>query len=188
MKQDRRDDNPFTVEQIVAAMAALGMYRGEQTELEHAREAKRLGGMNTYQARLANALLGVVEVDAMLADGSGLSESHMQAAHQQALQSAGVAEQPGKLLSFLRWRTLRVGGPLRVIAQNKEAGPLPLAAAHAAEGLQMLLGVCAAGQDLSNLSPAELQADLVTARESLTDAIANLDIFLTLLDQINDLF
>jgi hypothetical protein len=59
MKQDRRDDNPSSVEQIVAAMAALGMYSGENTELEHAREAKRLGGMNAYQARLANALLGI---------------------------------------------------------------------------------------------------------------------------------
>jgi len=33
------------------------------------------------------------------------------------------------------------------MAQNRGAGPIPLAAAHAAAGLHVLLGVIAAGQD-----------------------------------------
>lgn len=153
MKHRDQSDEPSTIEQIVAAMVALGKYSGQNTDQEHTKEAKRLGGTNAYQARLTNALLGIVEVDAMLADGSGLSEGQMQAAHRQSLQSAGVEDQPGKLLNFLRWRALRVAGPLREMAQNEEAGPLPLAAAHAIEGLQMLLGVCASGQDLENRLP-----------------------------------
>ena len=189
MTQHRSDDNPFSVQQLAAAMAALGMYHGDNSDLEHAKEAKRLGGKDAYQARLVNALLGVVEVDAMLADGSELSEADMRAAHQQALQSAGADESPAKLLNFLRWRTLRVGGSLREMVQDTQTGPLPLATAHAAEGLQLLLGVCAtSGQNLANLSPQKLEADLVKAKEALTDAIANLDIFLQLVNQVNDLF
>lgn len=188
MTQHHSDEDPFSVQQLAAAMTALGMYHGENSDLEHAKEAKRLGGKDAYQARLTNALLGIVEVDAMLADGSGLSEAAMQAAHRQALQSAGTDESPAKLLNFLRWRALRVGGPLREIAQNTEAGPLPLAAAHAAEGLQLLLGVCASGQDLANCSPQELEANLIKAKTSLADAIANLDMFLQLIQQVNDLF
>ena len=53
---------------------------------------------------------------------------------------------PEKLAEFLRWQALRVRGPLRQIAQDPSTGPVPLAAAHAADGLQRLLGVIAAGQ------------------------------------------
>lgn len=44
----------------------------------------------------------------------------------------------------IRWRRedhMRAGIPLRLIAQNPETGPIPVAAAHAAEGLHVLLGV-----------------------------------------------
>ncbi len=34
---------------------------------------------------------------------------------------------------------------MRLIAQNAETGPIPVAAAHAAEGLHVLLGVVGAG-------------------------------------------
>ena len=34
---------PASVIQLAAAMAALGAYRGENTEAEHAKEAQRLG-------------------------------------------------------------------------------------------------------------------------------------------------
>jgi hypothetical protein len=77
----------------------------------------------------------------------------------------------------LRWQTLRVGGPLGEIAQNVEARPIPLAAAHAAEGLQKLLGVL---PDSQNVTPDDvdrlagpLTAELRAARESLSDAIIN---------------
>jgi hypothetical protein len=72
--------------------------------------------------------------------------------------------------------------------QNVEAGPIPLAAAHAAEGLQNLLGVIA---DSQNLTPDDvdrlagpLTAELRAAHESLSDAISNVEILLTLLDVV----
>lgn len=108
----------------------------------------------------------------------------MQAAHQQALTAAGAEETPEKLMNFLRWRTLRVGGPLRQIAQNEEVGPIPLAAAHAAEALQLMLGASASGQNLAQADPFHMTADLKAARESLVDALANLDIMLDLIDSI----
>jgi hypothetical protein len=181
-------DKPSTVKQLAAAMVALGQYTGENTDTEHVAEAAHLGGMKAYQMRLANALLGIVEVDAMLSETLGVSAEQVQVAHQQALISAGVEGHPGKLLNFLRWRTLRVGGPLREIAQNTEVGPLPLSAAHAAEGLQLLLGVCAAGQDLEMADLSEMTANLKAAREALTNALTNLDIMLKLLAQAEDLF
>ena len=185
------DDTPSTAKQLTAAMAALGKYAGDNSDAEHAAEAARLGGMNAYQMSLANALLGIAEIDAMLADGSGVTVEQMHMAHQQALISAGVEDDPGKLLHFLQWRALRVAGPLRVIAQNREVGPLPLAAAHAAEGLQWILGVCAEGQNQGYVSPEtpeKMKADLKAAREALTDARGNLDSMLTMLKQAEDLF
>ena len=184
----QREDKPSTIKQLAAAMIALGKYSGENSDAEHIAEAKRHGGRNAYRMLLANALLGTVETDAMFADSAGVSAEQMQAAHQQALKSAGVEEDAGKLLHFLRWRTLRVEGPLRKIAQNTEVGPLPLAAAHTAEGLQQLLGICAAGQNLETAVPGDMTADLKAAREALTNGVANIDIMLKLLAQAEDLF
>lgn len=114
----------------------------------------------------------------------------MQAAHQQALKSSGLEDAPGKLLQFLRWKTLRVEGPLREIAQRQEVGPLPLSAAHAAEALQLLLEVCAVGQHLTLAAadPDAMTVDLTKAREALNNALANLEIMFKLLDQVKDLY
>jgi hypothetical protein len=169
-------------------MAALGMYAGENSESEHQAEAKRAGSETYYRMLLVNALFGIVSAEAMLADSEGVSHDQMQSAHRQARISAGVEEQMSKLLGFLRWQTLRVGGPLREMAQDTETGPIPLAAAHAAEGLQLLLGVCAQGQNLDNADPSALTADLKAAREALTNAVANIDIMLRLVAQAEDLF
>jgi hypothetical protein len=179
---------PATVTQLAAAMEALGCYTGTNSDLEHAKEAKRLGSTTFYRMLLANALLGVVETEAMNSDGVGVSETQMRSAHHQALTSAGAEESTAKLLGFLRWRTLRIEGPLREIAQNVEAGPIPLAAAHASVGLQRLLAVCAAGQDPLHASPRALRADLKTAREALTAAVVNIDIMLQLVQKAEDLF
>lgn len=189
MKQtkDQRYDAPSTVKQLAAAMTALGKYAGENSDAEHAAEARRLGGMDIYRARLANALLGIVEIDAILADSVGTSTEQMEAAHAQALTSAGI-DDPAQLLHFLRWRTVRVEGPLRKIAQNAEVGPLPLAAAHAAEGLRLLLGICAAAQNLETASLGDMTGELKTARAALTDAVANIDQMQKLLDQAEDRF
>lgn len=67
-------------------------------------------------------------------------------------------------------------------------GPVVLAAAHAAEGLQQLLGVCASGQRLESADPVALTKELRTAREALTNAVANLDIMLRLVKQAEGLF
>ncbi|MGW4412742.1 DUF6245 family protein [Nonomuraea sp. NPDC004702] len=49
-------------------------------------------------------------------------------------------------LPLLRWQVLRVAGPLKLVAQDPSTGPVPPAAAHAAEGLQKLLGIAGTGQ------------------------------------------
>jgi len=186
-KRNDRKETASTVVQLVAAMQALGHYQGENTEAEHQAEAARLGGETHYHMMLVNALLGSVETEALLADSSGVKPDQMAAAHQQALRTAGVEDDPDKLMNFLRWRTLRVGGPLRQIAQNKEAGPIPLAAAHASEALQLMLGVCASGQDLAQADPIQMTVDLKAARESLRHSLANLDLMLGLVEQVENL-
>jgi len=186
--KDRKKEVPSTTTQLAAAMAALGAYAGENTEAEHEKEAKRLGGKEYYRMRMVNALLGIVETEAMLSEGGSGSREQMLHAHQQALESAGAMDTKEKLLGFLRWRTLRIEGPLRQIAQDKATGPIPLAAAHAAEGLQRLLGVCVDGQKPETASPDALKSGLKTAREALTDAVANIDIMLNLIAKAEDIF
>src|SRR5205807_6024854 len=109
-------------------------------------------------------------------------------AHQQALESAGATDTPEKLLGFLRWRTLRIEGPLKLIAQDEETGPIPVAAAHAAEALQQLLAICADGSylDPDVISPATVKADLNKAKQSLTYAIENIDSMLDLFAQAEE--
>lgn len=83
--------------------------------------------------RLANALLGAAQIEAMLAESLAGDSDALFAAHRQQLLAAGVADDAEKLAAFLRWQTLRV------------SGPLPVAAAHAADGLHRLLGVIGNG-------------------------------------------
>jgi hypothetical protein len=188
-RMKKTDEQPFSVQQLASAMQALGMYGGENTEEEHEAEAEHFGGMKAYEIVLANALLGIVEGNALLLDSIGVTREQMQTAHQQALKSSGVEDVPGKLLQFLRWKTLRVGSPLREIAQRQEVGPLPLSAAHAAEALQLLLGVCVAGQNLTSATdPDAMTIDLKKAREALKNALVNLEIMFKLLDQVKDLY
>jgi hypothetical protein len=98
--------------------------------------------------------------------------------------SACVEDDPTKFLGLLRWRTLRVEGPLRELAHNPKVGPIPLAAAHAAEGLQRLLGVCMEGQHPTSADPTRMKADLEAAREALTDAVANIDVLFALISEV----
>jgi hypothetical protein len=180
-------EEPATVIQLAAAMQALGLYNGQNTKEEHQAEAAQVGGEAYYHMIMVNALLGGVETEALHADSSGVEFGQILAAHQQALKTAGAEDTPEKLMSFLRWRTLRVAGPLRQIAQNEEAGPIPLAAAHAAEALQLMLSTCASGQNLAQADPFQMAAELKLARESLTNSLANLDIMLGLIEQIEHL-
>ena len=89
-------------------------------------------------------------------DGAGgVSAEQRDAAWREQLRSAGAVDDPGALMGFLRWQALRFAGPLREIAAREEAGPIPLAAAHAADGLQALLEVIGAGQ---NIAAADVDA------------------------------
>lgn len=184
----RPGDTPATVAQLAAALAALGQYDGANDDAEHAQEAARLGSERYYRLLLVNALLGHVEGEALAADGAGIPADQLLAGHRQALACVGALDDPAKLLGFLRWRALRIAGPLRESAQDPTTGPVVLAAAHAAEGLQRLLAVCAAGQDLQSIEPQALKMDLQAARDALTNAVTNIDIMRRLLQQANDLF
>lgn len=184
-----RGGTPATVEQIAAAMAALGMYHGANTAEEHAQEAARLGGPDAYRVRLVNALLGVVQAEAAMADGMELDEDAHHAAWEEQLNAAGAGlDDPARRVEFLRWQVLRAGTPLRLMAQHHETGPIPLAAAHAATALHTLLGVIAASQGAVATGDVETLAaqsdQLRTAREALQSAIGNTDILLNMLKSV----
>jgi hypothetical protein len=184
-----REERPATVVQLAAAMAALGAYHGQNTEAEHAAEAERLGGADAYRLRLANALLGIVQTEAVLADSSvSLDVDERRVAWAQQLDSAGVEDDPAKLIGFIQWQVLRAATPLREIAQHVESGPIPVAAAHAADGLQMLLSVIAASQAAiatGDVAALATQAPaLREARAALENAITNTDLLLDLLASV----
>jgi hypothetical protein len=79
--------------------------------------------------------LGAVQTETILTETSDVTDDQRAAAYRQQLVTAGVEDNPVKLIEFLRWQVLRAATPLREIAQRQEAGPIPLAAAHAAEGV-----------------------------------------------------
>lgn len=170
--------DPATVEQVAAALAALGLYGGSNTAAEHEQEAARLGGPDAYRVRLVNALLGAAQTEAMYADGVALTDDARQAAW----------DEPGKRIGFIRWQVLRASTPLRIIAGNIEVGPIPVAAAHAAEGLHVLLGVigdshqAVATGDVETLATQAEQ--LRAAKASLQAAIDNTDLLLDLLKSV----
>lgn len=189
MQHGQQEETPATVQELAAAMTALGAYHGANTPAEHAAEAARLGGPDAYRLRLANALLGIVQTEAVLADSTAtLTVDQRLPAWEQQLDSAGVNDDPAKLIGFIQWQVLRAATPLREIAQRQETGPIPLAAAHAAEGLQVLLGVIAASQtaiaagDITTLA-AQAPA-LRQARTALQDAITNTNLLLDMLSSV----
>jgi hypothetical protein len=144
-----------------------------------------LGGMVPYRMHLADALLGAVQVEAMLAEIGAASLEELEAAHALQLTTAGVDSDPDRLTAFLRWQALRVTGPLRLIAQDPSSGPIPLAAAHTAEGLQRLLGVIDAGRVPSTDAVTAHIAEIEAAHACLVDAIGNVDILLQMLNGLS---
>jgi uncharacterized protein DUF6245 len=169
---------PATAIQLGAALAALGAWGGDNTAAEHAAERERLGRSEEfYRMCLVNSLLGIVETEVMRCETAERPEDGLTIACQQALEAAGATRSDAVLLEFLRWRTLRVGLTLRQMVQKPGIGALPLAAAQAAEGLQLLLGISAAAPDLDPKAfPADDLADeLYAARDALQYAIINLD-------------
>ncbi|MFC4913765.1 DUF6245 family protein [Actinomadura gamaensis] len=201
-------DRPFTgalatALQFTAALAALDCFGGTGTAAEHEAEAARLGGADAYRKRLANALLGAVQLHAMLAEPLAAGDADATAAaHAEQLSTCGMLDpdtgevDPGKWAEFLRWQTLRVSGPLREAATDPASGPIVLGAAHAAYALQRMLGGIAAGQRLF-AEPSieavaaqrdELRDELRAARTEPTDAIANIDVLEDLLAGAEGLF
>jgi len=69
-------------------MIALDVYTGANTAAEHAEESARWGAKQ-YQLRLANALLGAAQVEAMLTEALAAGGEDLAAAHQQQLDTAG---------------------------------------------------------------------------------------------------
>lgn len=184
-----RGEAPATVEQIAAAMAALGLYDGENTPAEHAAEAARLGGVDAYRVRMVNALLGVVQAEAAMADAVRIDPDAHVAAWEEQLKAAGAGlDDPVRRVEFLRWQVLRSGTPVRAMAQNHEVGPVPLAAAHTATALHLLLGVIAASQEAVTEGDVETlaaQADqLQAAREALGAAVDNTELLLNMLKSV----
>lgn len=205
-------DDPATVEQLAAALAALDSYAGTGSAAEHAAEAIRLGGRDAYRLRLANALLGAAQMHALLAERlAGGDTGLLAAAHREQLATSGVLDPAtgdadhGKLAEFLRWQVLRVGAPLREVAQDAQTGPIPVAAAHTADALQKLLGAIAAGHAMMSdlavgaltgaavqeipVEAIEAQRDeLADARDRLQDAITNTEILIDMLDLARDAY
>ncbi|MFI6458724.1 tyrosine-type recombinase/integrase, partial [Streptosporangium amethystogenes] len=89
-------DQPASAVQLGAALAALGLYGGTNTAAEHAAEAARLGGPDPYRMRLANALLGAVQVEAMLAETGAAGAEGLAAAHREQLVTTGVVDDAEK--------------------------------------------------------------------------------------------
>jgi ribosomal protein L12E/L44/L45/RPP1/RPP2 len=178
-----------SVRELAAAMTALGLYTGENTEAEHAAEMARLGiDGESYRLRLVYALLGGVQTEAIQATGEVGTAALPEAASQQRI-TAGVEDHAEKLMEFVRFQVLTAATPLREAATRAESGPLVLAAAHAAEALQRLVGVCAAGHTLNPVDDrdpagtAEMLSDELTgATEGLQAALSNVGIFRGLLE------
>jgi len=180
-----RAHEPATVAQLVAAMVALEMWEGDNTLEQHDQEAARLGGADAYRLSLCNALLGTVQAKAALADGtSGVSDEQRTAAWREQVRAFGAEDDPEVLLGFLRWQALRLAAPLREIAARDQAGPIPLAAAHAVDALQTLLEVIGTGQSIATADLDALPVTLRAAADSLTAALANVNVLVEMIEGV----
>lgn len=184
-----RDSPPADVEQLVGAMMALGLYSGTNTTAEHAAEIERFGP-DGYRMRLVNVLLGAVQAETFWSEQlAGDDLQMMRAAHAEQLRGAGVMARGSDdlhlptLMEFLRWQAVRLCGPLREVAQNPSNGPIPLAAAHAADGLQRLLGLTASGQEPAVETVQRGLGELRQARVCLHTAITNVDTALQMVER-----
>ncbi|MDH6129777.1 DUF6245 family protein [Kitasatospora sp. GP82] len=107
-REDETYGEPVTVEQIGAALAALGLYDGVNNTAEREAEAARLGGPDAYPVRMVNALLGAVQTEAMLADAVELDEEARHAAGPPPVELA-AAERNGDLMPELAARLAAYG-------------------------------------------------------------------------------
>jgi hypothetical protein len=114
-----------------------------------------------------------VQTQAMLADAVELDEEAWHAAWREQLTSAGAWDDPAVRVGFIRWQVLRAGTPLRLIAQNPETGPIPVAAAHAAEGLHVLLGMIGSSYQAVAAGDVETLAARAGLLRSAQEALQN---------------
>ncbi|MFE0654416.1 DUF6245 family protein [Streptomyces sp. NPDC059534] len=131
----------------------------------------------------------MLQAEAAMADGVKLDDDARHMAWKEQLKSAGAGlDDPVRRVEFIRCQVLRAGTPLRLMAQNQGAGPIPLSSAHTATGLHLLLGVIAASQDAvahGDVDTLAAQAgQLQTAREALQNAIDNTDLLLNMLKSV----
>jgi hypothetical protein len=140
-------------ERLAGAMVTLGVLAADARD-EHQLKARRFGSTEAYRLSLCNALLGAVQAQTVIADGtSAVSIGERDAAGEQ-LRSLGAEGDPEKLMGFLRWQALRLSSRLQAIAAREQAGPIPVTAAHAVEAVKVLLEVIGAGQSIAT---ADLQ-------------------------------
>ncbi|MGH2721178.1 MAG: DUF6245 family protein [Actinomycetota bacterium] len=170
-------DTPPTPRQLVDAMKALGLWTGTGSDGELAEEVARLGDETLYAARLANALQGGVQFNVILAEqaavAAGATPDQMDAARREAQRTAATSDGLA-LAQFLRWQVLRAGLVVQQVNQH-DAGPIWLAAAHAAEATQLLLGVCGIAGPADPQKESVLE-DLDAATDALDNARTNIDI------------
>jgi hypothetical protein len=162
-------------------MVALGLWTGTASDEELAAEAARFGSESLYAARLANALQGAAQHQVLLAEQAAMEDGATPEQIDDARHEAypGDAFESGPALAgLLRWQVLRLGLVLRRVNQ-KDVGPVWLAAAHAADGLQLLLSVCEIASP-DDPQAGTLPEDLAGALEALANARTNIEILTTL--------
>ncbi|MEV4252267.1 DUF6245 family protein [Spirillospora sp. NPDC049652] len=190
------------------------LQRRAGTPAEHTAETERLakafGHADAYRVLLANALLGAAQMNARAAEQLAGANGRLSiAARREQERTRGVLapatgeSDSGKVMEFARWQVLRAALPVREVASHRENGPVSVAAAHAADALQGMLGAFSVGRRVTGhlaggdaaACTQELLAEvydqrdrLRLARARLDDAAANLDILLDMLDNVTGAF
>jgi hypothetical protein len=105
-----------------------------------------------------------------------------------ALGLCDAWDDPVARTSFLGWQVRRAGVPLYWTSQQPGAGPIVVAAAHAAEALHVLLGTIGVTHDANgrgDVKTVAVQTEVLkAARDLLRAAIDNTD---GVLDQVESL-
>ncbi|MFF2143634.1 DUF6245 family protein [Kitasatospora sp. NPDC058190] len=182
----RNEYTPVTVEQIGAALTALG-FLGDLTAAEHAEYAAQFSDPGIARVRLVNALLGLAQREAMLADVIELDDENRFAALGEQLKAVdGWDNDLAVRMAFIGWQVYRASIPLQLVARDPNSGPIPVAALNAAEGMHSLLSMigatheAAATGDIGAFAP--YAEELKRGRELMRAAIENIEIVLNMLD------
>jgi hypothetical protein len=143
----------IATERLVDAIVTLGALAAG-TRDEHRPKTRRVRSPEVYRLSPCNALLGAVQAQMVIADGTGSVSAGAREAAREQLRALGAEGDPEKLMGFLRWQALRLSVPLQRIAAREQAGPVPVTAAHAIEAVKVLLEVVGTGH---SIAPADAQ-------------------------------